>query len=282
MIDIDRISLHAFKRLVKVSESGIVPMPSFDVYTHEDEELPWFKDDVDQLMMRLHHITINSPKTLAWLTRLFRRLGGKTIVRQIAHIDEAHALTSGKQARSIVINCSGHGAATLGGVADPLCFPTRGQIAILKAPNVKYTITREGRDGTFDYVIPRDDGNVVLGGSWEEGATSMTPDPATASRILKNAGGLRLEAEWHSPADTASATFRPAYLVVHAYGIGGGGYQSSWGIACKVLEMVKAQAGASKAGAAAASNSSPKLHGVKDFDTAMRRILAVGNIKSRL
>ncbi|KAJ3373586.1 hypothetical protein GGF31_000427 [Allomyces arbusculus] len=314
-VEIDRITLKLFQKLAKISDTGVIPMPSFDIYMDEHAEpLPWFKNEVENFNMLAEDAlyantkwgfsylayTFNTPKYLAWMTRLFKRLGGKIAVKTLQHIDDAASPTT-----AAVINCTGLGARTLGGVEDTNVYPTRGQIVIVRAPHVKYTITRLG-DDIFDYVIPREDGLVILGGTYQEGADSMQPDPATAKRILENAvaicpqlqlwpgqklevvahrvglrptrkGGIRLEHEWRAPTTTTKRGGKEGKktLVVHNYGHGGGGYQSSWGSAHHVLQIVHEQL-------APAGKQSAAPAGVKSFDVAVRRILAVGNIKSKL
>ncbi|KAI9223220.1 FAD dependent oxidoreductase [Blastocladiella britannica] len=318
MQGIDLASLLAFRRLLKVKEAGVLPMLSVDVYTHKDEPEPWFKKEVPEYgILAPEHLppaavfgfkyttmSFNSPKYLAWLARVFRRLGGKVVHKKVPHIDDAFHLV--RDPHTVVVNCTGLGAMTLGGVEDKDVYPTRGQTVIVRAPQVKYTISRFGTDGTFDYVIPRDDGLVVLGGTYQENQSSMIPDRQTADRIVRNAtticpqlqtypgqplevvahavglrptrrGGIRLEHEWRRPAKSEGAAFRPAYLAVHNYGHGGGGYQSSWGSAQKVLELVTAQA-ANPEGV----GKTVRVSGIRTYDVALRRVTAVGSIKSRL
>lgn len=70
----------------------------------------------------------------------------------------------------IVFNCVGNAARTLAGVEDPKCFPTRGQVVLVRAPQVRSNIMRHG-NGYETYVIPRpgSNGNVILGGYMQKG-----------------------------------------------------------------------------------------------------------------
>jgi D-amino-acid oxidase len=76
-----------------------------------------------------------------------------------------------------VFNCTGLGAGRLFG--DTEIMPVRGQLVILlPQPEVDYnTIGREG------YMFGRRDG-IVLGGSFERGEWSLTPDPEIVAGIL--------------------------------------------------------------------------------------------------
>jgi glycine/D-amino acid oxidase-like deaminating enzyme len=78
-----------------------------------------------------------------------------------------------------VFNCTGLGARDLFG--DQELRPARGQLVILlPQPEVDYAFT--GRPG---YMFPRPDG-IVLGGTFELDNWSVTPDAATAQRILRS------------------------------------------------------------------------------------------------
>ena len=78
----------------------------------------------------------------------------------------------------ILVNCSGLGSRNLAGVHDMQMFPTRGQIVVVKVPDEiwpkakRFTMERyaEGSamgTGTITYVIPRDNGEIVLGGTMQ-------------------------------------------------------------------------------------------------------------------
>lgn len=70
----------------------------------------------------------------------------------------------------VVFNCTGNASANLAGVRDSKCYPTRGQILLVKAPDVHCNIMRHGRD-YVTYVIPRpfSKGNVIFGGYMQKG-----------------------------------------------------------------------------------------------------------------
>lgn len=70
----------------------------------------------------------------------------------------------------IVFNCVGNEARTLGGVEDSKCYPTRGQVVLARAPNMRRNVMRHGKD-YVTYIIPRpgSNGNVILGGYLQKG-----------------------------------------------------------------------------------------------------------------
>jgi D-amino-acid oxidase len=109
----------------------------------------------------------NSPKNRHRLqTEAYRQK--ITIHRKIFHtIHEALAFAP---AATAIINCTGLGSLTLGGVLDQKLFAARGQILLIESPNppLKTMYFRApDRDGEATHVFPRGDqgsGGVILGG----------------------------------------------------------------------------------------------------------------------
>jgi D-amino-acid oxidase len=119
-------------------------------------------------------------------------------------------------------------------------------------------------DGTFIYAIPRPDGNCILGGTMDVGSWDTSIHPETTKRILTCAydampelskgkgweaievvscnvglrparrGGARMELE---VVERKKGGKGGEFGVVHAYGIGPAGYQSSWGMAENVGDL---------------------------------------------
>jgi len=175
----------------------------------------------------------------------------------------------------VVINCSGVHAGTLGGVEDPEVYPTGGQTVIARLPRkyVNWAFLRHppgsctGRpvdnNIKMTYVIPRDNGELVLGGTYDEFNYSTNVDSDMTSAIIQRClatrpdllppdqtrleikrstvglrpcrkGGIRIEGEW-----ITSENFGKEVLVCHNYGHGGAGFQSSYGTAKHVIEVMK-------------------------------------------
>jgi glycine/D-amino acid oxidase-like deaminating enzyme len=98
--------------------------------------------------------------------------GGRIVVRSFASAADVLSLDE-----PLVMNCTGLGAKALFG--DEELEPVRGQLSVLDPqPDVDY-IALHPRG----YVFPRSDG-IVLGGTFEHGATSLVPDEATVRRIV--------------------------------------------------------------------------------------------------
>ncbi|KAJ2659264.1 hypothetical protein IWW48_003601 [Coemansia sp. RSA 1200] len=223
--------------------------------------------------------TFNVPKYLAYLMNQLTALGVRIVERRISDISEAAEYSrniggslqdTNTTAGAIVVNCTGLGSLTLGGVNDKNLYPVRGQTIVVRAPGAKRTISRTGE--LLIYVIPRGDGTAVIGGTTEENSWDSQPSSETTETILRGAldlepalvqedsgnlseedkmadlkgriisvnvgfrpmreGGVRLERE------TVSTENHGNLQVVHCYGHGGFGYQSSLAYANAVVDLV--------------------------------------------
>lgn len=112
-------------------------------------------------------VTINAPKHIEYLYNRLRDEYGVRFIRQKLPTIQA---ALGDAAARVVFNCTGNASRTLPGVEDAGCYPTRGQVVLVRAPNVHTNVMRHGKDYET-YVIPRplSNGNVVLGGYMQKG-----------------------------------------------------------------------------------------------------------------
>ncbi|KAH8588832.1 putative D-amino acid oxidase [Bisporella sp. PMI_857] len=190
-------------------------------------------------------ITINAPAHCAHLVALLKSQGYGSIPfqrRRVASVQDAFLSSNTR----VVFNCVGGAASKL--VNDAKSYPTRGQVLLVKAPQVTQSIMRHGRDYET-YVIPRPNsgGNVILGGYMQKGNSS--PDvyadetesilartrellPALGepqTELLAAAAGLRPSREGGARVEAESLA--DGKLVVHNYGAGGTGYQAGMGMA---------------------------------------------------
>ena len=116
---------------------------------------------------------IETPLYLRRMEADVRQDGGEIVVREFADVSQVRALPE-----RTIFNCTGLGAGRLFGDAE--IMPVRGQLVILlPQPEIDYnTIAREG------YMFARRDG-VVLGGTFDRGEWSLTPDPAAIAGIMQ-------------------------------------------------------------------------------------------------
>ncbi|TFK62159.1 D-amino-acid oxidase [Pluteus cervinus] len=170
-----------------------------------------------------------------------------------------------------IVVCVGIGARFLGGVEDKSMYPLRGQTILLRSPWVRFGRLALDPNGEWTYVIPRRSGEVIIGGTKDADDWFPTPRPETTRDILARVfelapelappevraarrptvddlipliieegcglrpareGGIRLEVEWISFQETKVP-------IVHNYGHGGTGYQSSWGSASEALKLLE-------------------------------------------
>ncbi|KAJ7723386.1 D-amino-acid oxidase [Mycena metata] len=167
-----------------------------------------------------------------------------------------------------VINCTGLGAISLEDVLDANVYPTRGEVLILHAPWIDHGMSYYYEDGHITYVIPRQsDGHVILGGTFQPDDWHPTSRAETVKMIKERGihaypellppgkrenrdindlevveecvglrptrkGGVRLEV-------TSLTVGDKSYPIVHNYGHGGAGYQSSWGSAKFAVDLLK-------------------------------------------
>ncbi|CDO93622.1 unnamed protein product [Kluyveromyces dobzhanskii CBS 2104] len=168
----------------------------------------------------------------------------------------------------VVINASGRGLQWKGGF-DPKCFLVRGQTLLLDVedehgilPYAHATITHQAKVGGWTFVIkrPGKDGEkpyYILGGTKQPGDYRIMPRDADTKKLinrgkelfpdlLKNfkiknvnvgfrplrEGGSRVELEYNK----GSGARIP---VIHAYGLGGMGFETSVGVAQHVQLLYK-------------------------------------------
>jgi glycine/D-amino acid oxidase-like deaminating enzyme len=126
----------------------------------------------DATIERFDTMYVETGRYLRQLTRDFHLAGGRIAIRDFASPDELAVLPE-----TLVFNCTGLGSHALFG--DAGIEPRRGQLAILlPQPEIRYAYT-----GDAGYMFPRPDG-ILLGGTFERGEWSETPEPATIARIV--------------------------------------------------------------------------------------------------
>lgn len=236
---------------------------------------PWFKDVVPNfrslpqtaLGEGVSHgtgftsVCINTAIYLPWLVSQCLKNGvsfKRAIFSHISHAAAPSLHPSGKV--DVVINCTGLMASRLGGVMDSSVVPARGQIVVVRndAGKMMDISGTDDGDGEACYVMTRAaGGGTVLGGSYQKGDWESQVDPNLAVRIMNRAvklcpaltGGKGIE---HLDIIRHGVGLRPVreggtrvekehidgVWVVHNYGAGGAGYQSSYGCAIAAVKLV--------------------------------------------
>ncbi|VUC30653.1 unnamed protein product [Clonostachys rosea] len=199
-------------------------------------------------------LTVNAPKHLLYLYNRLRDDYNVRFVRQ--KIPDIHAAFSSASTK-IVFNCTGNAARTLPGVEDAKCYPTRGQVLLTAAPEVRTNMMRHGKDYET-YIIPRPNSNgyVILGGYMQkdngDGSTYAYETESILQRtkelsdevrssnleVIIAVAGLRPSREGGARVEKETLLVSgESRTVVHNYGAGGTGFQAGYGMA---VDAVKA------------------------------------------
>ncbi|MFJ8058340.1 FAD-dependent oxidoreductase [Streptomyces sp. NPDC096142] len=183
---------------------------------------------------------------LPWLRDRFLNLGGTVEEASVADLREVPA--------SVVVNCTGLDSLDL--VPDHSVRPVRGQLVVVENPGITTWLTSVGHSAdTSTYFFPQP-GGLILGGTAEEDAWSMTPDPATAEAIIARCAAFRPEIAGARVLEhrVGLRPTRPSVrlerevlgggrALVHNYGHGGAGITVAWGCAREAADLVGVSAG---------------------------------------
>ncbi|KAG5989635.1 hypothetical protein E4U43_004462 [Claviceps pusilla] len=199
-------------------------------------------------------ITINAPKHLVHLHDQLKHHHGVRFLRR--KLPSIHAARLSGRTR-IVFNCTGNAARTLPGVLDAKCYPTRGQVVLVRAPAVRRNVMRHG--GGYETplltqpALPSSDPSTY--GHETESIMQRTQDlcpaelrdsPCELLAVFAGArpsreGGARVERDalWEGEGDGGDASSAIACALVHNYGAGGTGFQAGYGMALDAVAAVE-------------------------------------------
>lgn len=204
-------------------------------------------------------VCINTAIYLPWLVSQCLKNGVVFKRAVFKHISEAASIHPAGRV-DLIVNSTGLGASKLGGVEDKSVVPARGQIVVVRNDAGKMMSLSGTDDGPEEacYVMTRAaGGGTILGGCYQKGNWESQVDPSLAVRIMKRAvsscpsltGGKGIE---HLDIIRHGVGLRPVreggtriereridgVFVVHNYGAGGSGYQSSYGCAQAAVKLV--------------------------------------------
>ncbi|MEU6195771.1 FAD-dependent oxidoreductase [Streptomyces sp. NPDC047061] len=202
-------------------------------------KVPGLAETAEGLAARLP--LIDMPVHLEWLRRRLERAGGTVEERVVESLDEVPA--------PVVVNCTGLGARSL--VPDPAVRPVRGQLVVVENPGITTWYTSdEVEGGASAYFFPQP-GGLLLGGTAEEDAWSLEPDPEVAAGIVARCAAVRPEIAGarvlahrvglrpYRSAVRLEHELRPGgRVLVHNYGHGGAGITVAWGCAREAAGLV--------------------------------------------
>ncbi|RMZ88828.1 hypothetical protein DV736_g3943, partial [Chaetothyriales sp. CBS 134916] len=247
------------------------PRPWFSTLLPNFREIPKseLEPDIDN-GTAFTSVCINPAIYLPWLVSQCLKNGvvfKRAVYKHVCDAAEPGVHHSG-QAADLVVNCTGLSASKLGGVEDKSVVPARGQLVVVRniAPAM-YSIsgTDDGDDESCYIMTRAAGGGTVLGGCYQKGNWESQPDPSLALRIMKRAvdmcpkltngkGIEALDVIRHCvglrPVREGGARIEREVIdsvpVVHLYGQGGAGYQSSYGCAQEAVALVDGTFGPAK------------------------------------
>jgi D-amino-acid oxidase len=229
----------ALAALADVAGSGVRMRAGTELLAPDAPD-PWWRDAVPGLARTPEGLRFVAPAVdmsihLPWLVGRLRALGGAIERRAVAALDELEA--------DAVVNCAGLGARELAG--DGSLTAVRGQVVRVTAPDVDEWLLDQSDPQRLVYVVPRER-DVVLGGTAQEGAEDLEPDPATSAAIRARCAAL-VPALRDAPVVGVAVGLRPVRptvrleaegRVVHCYGHGGAGVTLAWGCAGEVAALL--------------------------------------------
>ncbi|KAI1464065.1 FAD dependent oxidoreductase [Daldinia caldariorum] len=199
---------------------------------------------------------VNPMVYCSFLLRRFAILGGKVLRREVRDPREIFSWKFEAGPVDVLINASGHG------FGDDNMFITRGQTCLV-ANACPVTVTRQNADGSWTFCVPRNfDGGTIIGGTKE--ANNWDPNPslevretllrkfaATYPQILGSEGKFTVMKDIVGRRPTRKGGMRlekeevvDRQTIIHAYGLGGRGYELSWGVADGVARLLAEHLGA--------------------------------------
>ncbi|KAJ5676568.1 uncharacterized protein N7477_002201 [Penicillium maclennaniae] len=237
-------------------------------------EEPWWKDVVDDCHRvpsnelpagiaagtKFKTVCINPPLYLSYLVSECRRLGVVFKRQKMSSITEAQeAQHPSGRATDIVVNATGLGSKTLKGVEDSSLFPVRGQTVLVENdPGYMMAVTAGRDDRKLGYCMTRAaGGGTILGGSFQKNNSESSLDFNLAIQFMKNVidlcpsivkpgqGVEGLKIIRHGVGlrpmrqDGPRIEFDDKCMgVIHCYGHGSYGYQTSWASAEMVVKLI--------------------------------------------
>ncbi|KAK8075178.1 hypothetical protein PG997_009841 [Apiospora hydei] len=209
-------------------------------------ELP---DDKVKLGFEYNSWCVNPMVYCSFLLRRFGYLGGKVVKKEVRSPVEIFEMRE-LGIVDAVINASGIG------FGDPNVFITRGQTCLV-ANACSATVTRQNADGSWFFSVPRNfDGGTIIGGTKEPNNWDPNPSSEVRASLLQNFAAtypqiLGKDQKYRAIADVVGR--RPTRkngmrlekeltgdgnCIIHAYGLGGRGYELSWGVGEAVADLL--------------------------------------------
>ncbi|MBW0487164.1 hypothetical protein O181_026879 [Austropuccinia psidii MF-1] len=214
-------------------------------------------------------LSLNPVLYLSYLRNKLLHHNVQFVNHRLKSVSEAFVADAEKRwpEAKIVINASGLGSRTLEGVEDQLVEPIRGQMVLIQPPKpLRFATSNRQKES---YIICRpstqdDAEEVVLGGCYQVGSYDLNVDHTLAQNIMEKAVKLRPDLSFDGtvkglkvlrhivalrPSRKSGARLEAEKIfiqgkdkvanLIHCYGIGPAGFQSSYGMAQEVKTLVE-------------------------------------------
>lgn len=172
----------------------------------------------------------------------------------IKKLSDAFTLHASGKKSDIVINCTGLLAREIEDIEieeREKIYPVRGVVYVAKNSTGlnKITVVEIDKEDEALYIMPRREGELIIGGCFQKGIESKFVDSELRERILNRCHEYLPDYNWENLEIVREQVgFRPFRVggyriercgkIIHCYGLGGAGYQSSWGCVAKVVNLV--------------------------------------------
>ncbi|KAK4454794.1 FAD dependent oxidoreductase-like protein [Podospora aff. communis PSN243] len=196
---------------------------------------------------------VNPMVYCCYLLRKFTMGGGRIRKRELRKPEEVFALPPeelGLGRVDAVVNASGYGFGD-----DLNIYVTKGQTCLVD-DLCPVTVTRQNADGSWSFCVPRNfDGGTVIGGTKDVNDWAAQPSMEVREKLLSDfrrtwphdlGGGYTVLADIVGRRPTRiggprieGEVTKGEEFIMHAYGLGGRGYELSWGVAEAVAKEVE-------------------------------------------
>jgi D-amino-acid oxidase len=207
-----------------------------DFTEYSARELEELNKTTGKLYIKGYHYKtamINVVKYLPWLLAEFQREGGLMIQQKLSQLLGNSQLSG----FNYVINCTGIGAREL--AQDSLVYPCRGRTILVKQPEITEIWREKGAKPI--YILPRGDGTVVCGGTYEDNNWNLGVEDKEAEEEIWRSVTKLVPALKGAQILSQSCGLRPGRKggprfewdqqdgrIFHCYGHHGYGFQASW------------------------------------------------------
>ncbi|WP_433274337.1 FAD-dependent oxidoreductase [Actinosynnema sp. CS-041913] len=246
-----RVSLSRFRSLASTSGTGVYWREGIVLHRSADPDLSWTAAVPGHRPARAAELpggavsgvvcslpVVDMAVYLAWLAESCARLGVEFRHGTVERLDAV--------AQRTVVVAAGLRSGELTG--DTTLEPVRGQVVRLANPGLTRWVVDDDNPAGMAYAIPRGE-DVVCGGTADEGARDLAPDPEVERGVLARVGDL-VPALRDARVLSRAVGLRPARrsvrldrvaldgrVVISCYGHGGAGVTLSWGCASDVVGL---------------------------------------------